>query len=142
MTKKQVGLLGAALVSCSALDPDVGGASPPIDAGPPVVFGRDIRPMLDKSCKSCHYSTQTSHIGLDGSGLDLSTLGSLRRGGDDTHQNIVVPYAPEGSALVLKLQGTFTEGVRMPKYGPYWTDDQIAVVATWIAQGAQGDDSE
>ncbi|HEX4513362.1 MAG TPA: hypothetical protein VH054_07495 [Polyangiaceae bacterium] len=142
MTKKRVGVLAAALVGCSAFDPDVGDPSPPIDAGPPVVFSRDIRPMLDKSCKRCHYSTQATHIGLDGSGLDLATLGSLRRGGNDTHLNIVVPYAPEGSALVLKLQGTFTEGVRMPKYGPYWTDDQIAVVATWIAQGAQGDDSE
>ena len=135
-------LLPAVLLGCSAFEPDVGDPSPPIDAGAPIVFSRDIRPMLDKSCKVCHYSTEQSHIGLDGSGLDLATLGSLRRGGNDTHQNIVVPYAPEGSALVLKLEGTFSEGVRMPKYGPYWTDDQIAVVATWIAQGAQGDESE
>jgi hypothetical protein len=135
-------LLSAVLLGCSAFEPDIGDPSPPIDAGPPVIFSRDIRPMLDKSCKVCHYSTQAQHIGLDGSGLDLATLGSLRRGGNDTHQNIVVPYAPEGSALVLKLRGTFSEGVRMPKYGPYWSDDQIAVVATWIAQGAQGDDSE
>ena len=136
------GLLFAVLTSCSLLEPDVGDASPPIDAGPPVVFSRDIRPMLDVSCKTCHYSTQPKHIGVDGSGLDLSTLGALRRGGNDTHLNIVVPYSPEGSALVLKLRGTFSEGVRMPKYGPYWSDDQISVVATWIAQGAQGDDSE
>ena len=139
-------LLGAVLfaffIGCSAFEPDVGDPSPPIEAGTPVVFARDIRPMFDKSCKFCHYSTQASHIGLDGSGLDLATLGSLRRGGNNTHQNIVVPYAPEGSALVQKLYGTFSVGVRMPKYGPYWDEDQIEVIETWIAQGAKGDDSE
>ena len=135
--------LAVSLLACSAFEPDIGGPSPPIDAGPPVIFARDIRPMMDKSCKVCHYSTEKSHEGIDAVGLDLATLGSLRRGGANTHQNIVIPYAPEGSALVLKLRGTFSTGVRMPKSGPpYWTDEQIDVVATWIAQGAKGDDSE
>ena len=128
------------LASCA---PEVGEPSPPIDAGPPVEFARDVRPILDQRCKLCHYSTESSHPGTDASGLDLSTLGALRRGGNDTHQNIVIPYAPEGSALVLKLRGTFTVGVRMPKNGPpYLSDEQIDLVATWIAQGAKGDDSE
>ncbi len=128
------------VVSCA---PEVGELSPPIDAGPPVDFARDIRPILDQRCKLCHYSTEAAHPGTDASGLDLSTLGALRRGGNNTQQNIVIPYAPDGSAIVLKLRGTFTVGVRMPKNGPpYLSDEQIDLVATWIAQGAKGDDSE
>ncbi|HEY1955635.1 MAG TPA: hypothetical protein VGH28_08480 [Polyangiaceae bacterium] len=141
----------AMLTACSALDPEIGDLSPPIDAGPPVLFGRDIRPLMDRSssdpsghgCKACHYAKFTSHVGTDASGLDLSTLGALRRGGNDTHQNIVVPYSPEGSALVQKLRGTFSIGVRMPKDGPpYWSEDEIELVERWILQGAKGDDSE
>jgi hypothetical protein len=141
----------AALASCAVLEPDVGNPSPPIDAGPPVVFGRDIRPLMDRSstdasghgCKSCHYSTLRLHPGTDESGLDLSTLGALRRGGNDTRQNIVVPYQPNDSALVAKLRGTFSIGERMPRTGPpYWTEADIETVEQWILQGAKGDDSE
>jgi len=140
-----------ALGACSALDPEIGAPSPPIDAGAPVVFGRDIRPLMDRSstdptghgCKACHYATLPFHPGTDASGLDLSTLGSLRRGGNDTHQNIVVPYSPEGSAIVQKLRGTFSIGARMPRNGPpYWSEDEIELVERWIAQGAKGDDEE
>lgn len=144
--------LGAcgALASCSFFEPEIGQPSPPIDAGAPVLFGRDIRPLMDRDptdtargCKLCHYSTESSHIGTDATGLDLSTLGGLRRGGNDTRLNIVIPYNPEGSALVQKLRGTFAVGVRMPKNGPpYWSDEEIQLVETWIAQGAKGDDSE
>ena len=131
-----------ALVACSAFEPELGGPSPPIDAGEPVVFARDVRPLLDGSCKRCHYATEPVHPGTDASGLDLSTLGALRRGGNDTHENIVVPYSPEGSAIVQKLRGTFRIGQRMPRNGPYWSEENIDLVARWIAQGAKGDDSE
>jgi hypothetical protein len=139
------------LTACSALDPTIGAPSPPIDAGDPVVFGRDIRPLMDRSqadptgsgCKLCHYGNEATHHGTDVSGLDLSTLGKLRLGGNNTHQNIVVPFSPDGSALVQKLYGTFEIGHRMPLNGPtYWSADEIELVERWIAQGAKGDDSE
>ena len=141
----------AVLGACSALEPQIGDPSPPIDAGEPVLFWRDIRPLMDRSstdpsgrgCKLCHYASLPSHPGTDQSGLDLSTLGALRRGGNNTRQNIVIPYDPEGSALVQKLRGTFVVGARMPKNGPpYWSEDEIETVERWIAQGAKGDDSE
>lgn len=139
------------LSSCGFFSPEIGGPSPAVDGGPPVLFGRDIRPLMDREsidptghgCKSCHYSTESSHVGTDATGLDLSTLGALRRGGNNTQLNIVIPYDPEGSALVQKLRGTFAVGERMPRNGPpYWTDEDIGLVETWIAQGAKGDDSE
>lgn len=144
--------LAVVVAACDAFEPDLG---PVVEASAPdgaeIVFGRDIRPLMDRSdtdptghgCKACHYSNQPSHVGTDVTGLDLSTLGGLRKGGVDTQADIVVPPSPEASALVQKLRGTFGIGVRMPKNGPaYWSEDEIEIVVRWIAQGAKGDDSE
>lgn len=149
--------LGMSLVviaSCSAIDPAIGEANSKVaavDAGPPVSFARDIRPLMNRAnddpqahgCKFCHYSTEPQHIGLDLVGLDMSTLGNLRKGGKNTGANIVVPGNPDGSAIIQKLRGTFPRGLRMPYSGPpYWSDAEIALMARWIAQGAKGADAE
>ncbi len=130
------------LVLCIACGPSLGN---PIDAGPPeprVVFKRDIRPMIDKTCRQCHYPGVLLHYGVDETGLDLSSLGTLRQGGFQTGNSIIVPGNPYASALVRKLRGTYDVGLRMPRRGPYWTDEQIEIVERWIEQGAEGDPSE
>jgi mono/diheme cytochrome c family protein len=50
----------------------------------------------------------------------------------------VVPGDPNGSYLVQKLRGDVgITGVRMPRGGPYLTDDQINLVIQWIQDGAK-----
>jgi hypothetical protein len=133
-------LLLVLVVACS---PTLGDGPPPtVDAGLPVVFGRDIRPLIGQSCGRCHYPDGATPIGFEVTHLDLSTLGTLREGGIDTTLDIVVPYSPDGSAIVQKLRGTFPIGQRMPRNGPYWSESNIELVERWIAQGAKGDDSE
>ena len=127
------------VVGCS---PTLGDPEPWPDAGAPVDFGTDIRPLIAASCKKCHYPGVDLHSGYDVTHLDLSTLGTLRQGGIDTRLDIVVPYQPEGSAIVQKLRGTFPIGQQMPRNGPYWTESNIELVERWIAQGAKGDDDE
>lgn len=121
------------------------------EAGATVSFARDIRPMIKRSasdpdskgCYPCHDGKAAKHVGVDLGGLDLSTLGKLREGGGTSGKNIVVPGDPGKSALVQKLKGTYPFGTRMPKSGPpFWGDGEIAIVEQWIAEGAQGDDSE
>jgi hypothetical protein len=117
-----------------------------------VFFGRDIRPLINRDavanpdargCFPCHNSRAAKHVGLDLGGLDLTTLGSLRKGGGTSGTNIVKPGDPKGSAIVQKLRGTYPYGTRMPKNGPpFWSDDEIGLVEQWILEGAQGDDSE
>lgn len=137
----------------ACLDPEVG---PPVEAGAPddaatVVFARDIRPLMNRSatdrsghgCKGCHYSTEAMHVCTDMTGLDLATLGALRKGGSRTRANIVVPGDAGASAIVQKLRGTFDGGLRMPRNGPaYWSEHDIALVERWIEQGATGADNE
>jgi hypothetical protein len=117
----------------------------------PVSFRIDIRPLMNRSerdpsghgCKACHYSTQPIHPGLDVTGLDLATLGTLRLGGNDTGPAIVIPGDPLNSKLPQKLLGTFPLGSRMPRDGPpFWSPVEVALVQRWIAEGAIGADDE
>jgi hypothetical protein len=149
--------LGGVLVACSALDPEVGVQRPAcmdVDSDPanPVSFHAQIRPLMDRlptdptghGCKTCHYQGQPAPTGIQIGGLDLTTLMSLRAGGNSSHGTVVIPGKPCESAIVQKLQGAYPlNPSRMPKDGPpFWTDDQIQLVIDWIAEGAQGMDNE
>ncbi len=121
------------------------------DSGPRVSFKNDIRPLMNRSetdpkghgCKRCHYSTEASHVGLDLGGLDLASLGALRKGGGSTGREVVVPFNAEKSGIVQKLKGVYPFGTRMPKNGPaFWSDEDIQKVVDWINQGAEGADDE
>jgi Planctomycete cytochrome C len=164
----------AMLGGCSDLDPNIGPLR--TDPGPQVIgdggypvtgdpadgdvdaggvsFKNDIRPLFNKGskdtpkgCKGCHYSTEANHTGVDLSGLDLATLGSLRRGGGSSGSRIVVPGKPAESVLVQVLKGQYGYANRMPKNGPYWDspthpENYIPIVEAWISQGAKGADGE
>ena len=128
--------------------------SPTVDAGEEsteVSFARDIRPLLDRprddpsgpGCGGCHYATNSSHVGIDLGGMDLTTLGALRRGGATSGEDVVVAGDPSASVIVQKIRGTYPFGSRMPRGGPpYWAEEEIDLFERWIAEGAKGADPE
>jgi hypothetical protein len=144
------------LGACGELDPRVGVprvACEDVDSDPAttVSFARDIRPLMNRGpedpsghgCIFCHYSTQSSHLCTDITGLDLATLGHLRRGGVTSGTGVVVAGKPCESALVQKLQGDYPVGLQMPKDGPpFWSKQEVQLVIDWIAEGASGGDGE
>ncbi|HEY3822335.1 MAG TPA: hypothetical protein VGL81_34455 [Polyangiaceae bacterium] len=145
-----------ALGGCGVLDPQTGPAEVACsdtdsDPSSPVSFAMQIRPLMNRSstdptghgCIACHYSTQPVHVCTDLTGLDVATLGALRLGGMISGASIIIPGKPCESALVQKLEGDYFEGLPMPKDGPpYWSQDEIQLVIDWIAEGANGGDSE
>ena len=160
-------VLGVA--ACSSLDPNIGGwrtdtpsseeAGVSVEGGADgddtpgegeVQFGRDIRPIMErprenmdgKGCNGCHYRTAANHTGTDLSGLDLSTLGELRKGGGSSGPRIIVPGKPNESVLIQALRGQYAYSSRMPKGGPYWGTKEMDLVTKWIEQGAKGKPSE
>ncbi len=148
-------VVAVVLIACDALEPQTGPehvACNDVDSDPehPVSFHQQIRPLMDQfptpsghGCITCHYSNQPAHPCTDISGLDVATLGALRRGGVTSGTNIVIPGKPCESALVQKLQGDYFTGLQMPKDGPpFWTQEQIQLVIDWIAEGALGGDDE
>lgn len=156
----KLGILAAAFrgVSCligltlthaciSELEPDVGatraGTCRPEDTDPfsDVSFRDDILPMFQRSgfqggC-SCHQPGNRSTIGIDQSGLSLLDYASLRRGGNTSGANIVVPGDPCASVIVQKVSNAPPSGARMPPGGPpFMSPEEIALLRDWIAEGA------
>ncbi len=134
-----------ALFACACFgDPEVGeplaGECTGEDSDPEVdvSFGRDIRPLLDRSrdegpgC-SCHNRADNA-----ASGLSMGSLQALMRGGMNSGADIIVPGDPCASVLLQKISAAPPFGARMPNNGPpFFSDEEIQTVHDWIAEGAQ-----
>jgi hypothetical protein len=101
------------------------------DGTPTVDFNRHIRPILSESCYQCHGPDANKRK----ADLRLDQREGLFQSVDGT--TIVVPGKPDESELFDRITSTDPE-VRMPppKSGARLTDEQIALIRRWIAEGA------
>lgn len=95
----------------------------------PVNFSRDIFPLLEANCLSCHGAD------LKLAKLDLRTRESALAGG--AHGPAIVPGNAAESRLFRRISGA--ELPAMPMEGERLTAAQIAAVEAWIDQGATWD---
>lgn len=91
-----------------------------------VSFSKDIEPIFQASCWTCHGATVQS------SKLDLRTRQSALKGGE--HGIVLLPGKAEGSRLYRLVAGLETP--RMPMSGKL-TPDQVEAIKLWIDRGAQ-----
>jgi len=90
-------------------------------------------------CVHCHSTDSATPIGVEIGGLDLRDYTTLRAGGRHGDA-VVVPGRPCESLLVQKIGDAPPFGARMPIDGPpFLDDDDIQLVADWIAEGAHDD---
>jgi len=134
-----------ALAGCAKLfEPEVGPlahepcTNADTDPAHDVSFSRDLAPIIDEyHCKRCHTPDGETPIGFLVGGLDLTSYDTLRAGGVRSMANIVIPGMPCDSVLVQKVSPGPPFGSRMPLDGPdYLEDEDIALLADWIAEGA------
>ncbi|HEX8110673.1 MAG TPA: hypothetical protein VF516_23235, partial [Kofleriaceae bacterium] len=140
--------LGAALAAAAgcSLVPDVGprlaGTCDDSDGHPgkPVSFSNDIHPLISRGAGGCFCHLPTPNgdgVGTQISGLNLSSLSTLRMGGLHSGTRIIVAGEPCSSILYQKLSDAPPFGSRMPLSGPpYWTADELQLLHDWIAEGA------
>lgn len=124
-------------------EPDVGeplaGECDSDDSDPAtkVSFGRDIRPLFDRSREEgagcgCHNKPSNP-----AGGLGLGSIPDLMRGGTNSGADIVIPGDPCASILYQKMTETPPYGARMPSNGPpFFSDEETMLVHDWIAEGA------
>ncbi|MBL8851475.1 MAG: DUF1549 domain-containing protein [Planctomycetaceae bacterium] len=91
-------------------------------------FEKQVRPLLVARCYNCH-SADTKPAGQ----LRVDDRNGLLVGGD--HGAAIIPGDPDASLLIAAVAQTH-EDIKMPAEGDKLSDDQIAVLRQWIADGA------
>ncbi len=93
-----------------------------------VDFFRDVKPILEARCYSCHQGAKVK------GGLRLDDHAAALKGGK-ADGPALVPGHPEQSPLVARITSTDTEEV-MPAKGDRLTPKEIDTITTWIREGA------
>ncbi len=119
--------LGGALWSCKD---DVTGSGT-IDIVFPdsnISYGKQVQPLFDRGCAftGCHGPDTFTDRGFS---FDSYQNARSRPG-------IIVPFDPEGSLLILKIEGR-APGARMPLDRDPLTANQINGLRKWISEGAK-----
>jgi mono/diheme cytochrome c family protein len=101
--------------------------------GGPVVFQRDVLPILSNNCFSCH--------GFDASGREAGLRLDLREGATsklDSGAQAIVPEKPDASELIRRIESEDESELMPPKKsGRTLTPQQREILRRWIAQGAE-----
>lgn len=99
-----------------------------LHAGAEVDFNHDVRPLLNERCATCHGGVRREGgLSLLFRSDALDTTESGRRA--------IVPGDP-GASELLRRVGHHDPEERMPPEGPPLSDDEVATLRRWIAQGA------
>ncbi|MCA1686422.1 MAG: colicin uptake protein, partial [Planctomycetia bacterium] len=101
--------------------------APGAPAPEPVDYLREVKPLLRGRCYACHGALKQK------AGLRLDTGASIRRGGDGGPA--VEPGRPDESPLLDRLTEA-DPALRMPPEGAPLTAEQVALLRSWIDQGA------
>jgi len=97
-----------------------------------VDFSRDIRPIFNQNCVSCHGGVRQKN---DVSFIYRDEALGVGKSGHRT----IVPGNPDASELMRRLVSNDAED-RMPYHAPVLSKQQVELIAKWIKQGAQWDD--
>ncbi|MCA9006389.1 MAG: PSD1 domain-containing protein [Planctomycetaceae bacterium] len=95
-----------------------------------ISFARDIQPVLEAHCLSCHGLEKPE------SSFSLSSRKSALLGGN--YGKAIVPGKPEQSPLLLMISGTHQDEIVMPPEGEgeRLSEKEIAAIRQWIKDGA------
>lgn len=99
-----------------------------LDRKDPVLYDKDIEPILVKKCTVCHSGN------VKEAKLDLSSYDNLMKGGK--RGKSVIPGKAEESLLV-KLSGRTTKPYMPPKNEEPLSPQEFALIKLWIDQGAK-----
>lgn len=115
-------------------------AAPVEEMATPSLFAEKVAPTLQAQCATCHLTGQEQgNISLVPAKAIESLVGVPSQEAPDILR--VKAGDPDASYLVMKIEGTHLDhggnGVRMPFGAAPLTDQQIADIRQWIAEGAK-----
>ena len=98
-----------------------------------VSYQKDVVPILDKHCKSCHMPGQAGFVV---SGFEVGSYESRMKG--TQFGPVVLPGDPLTSVLVMLIEGRVDPSLKMP-HGDATTPtkEEILTIRRWVEQGAK-----
>jgi hypothetical protein len=115
-----------------------------------VTYNDDIKPIFNRRCTTCHYSS--TRIGVDienpfaperGLVASLNSWNAEPAHAGKTPERNVVPFQPENSFLIDKLTGDLPAdgggGEPMPFQVPPVDANELAILEQWVTDGAKND---
>ncbi|MFZ4763362.1 MAG: PSD1 and planctomycete cytochrome C domain-containing protein [Roseimicrobium sp.] len=99
-----------------------------------VDYVREVKPLLATACVQCHGAANPK------AGLRLDTAAGAFKGGDNG--STITVGKPDASLLVTLLRGAHDDIPQMPYKRNPLTEDQVGLIARWVAEGAQAPASE
>ncbi len=96
-----------------------------------VSYYREVRPIFQANCQGCHQPAKSK------GGYVMTDFKKLLAGGE-SEGAAVVPKQPEQSAI-LKMVTPQDGEVRMPKGKAPLVETEVALIRSWIEQGAEDD---
>ncbi|MAT16874.1 MAG: hypothetical protein CMJ46_16565 [Planctomyces sp.] len=120
-------------------DENPAGETPTTEPAPeekPVSFFKEIVPILQANCYGCHQPAKAQ------GSYEMTSFANLLKGGA-TEMAAVVPGQPDESYLIDLIEPLDGETeAEMPKGKPALVPSEIALIRTWITQGAKDDSPE
>ncbi len=102
----------------------------------PVSFQKQVMPIFEKYCVSCHSPGGVGHIA---SSLDLTNYRELRSG--SIAGVALVPFHSDRSPMMRYLKDNWTSNspnaLKMPPVGPQLSGEELKTISDWIDQGAK-----
>ena len=121
-------LLPASVVLCAALA--LAGCQ---QSAREVSYAREVSPILDRHCKSCHMPGQAGYVV---SGFELRDYETLMKG--TQYGPVVLPGDPLASVLVMLIEGRADPSLKMPHGDAKPLDPaEIETIRRWVEQGAR-----
>jgi len=104
----------------------------------PVDFEKQILPILDAKCISCHAKEHEDggKIKKPKSGLALDSSLAILKGGKAEPEKTVIAGKPDDSWLLKTLLLPEDDDLFMPPKGDKVTPEEQALIKKWIEQGA------
>ncbi len=101
-------------------------------AEPDVSFKKDVMPILQERCVSCH---KPGGAGYVSSGLSMESYDNLMKG--TKFGPVIIPGYSFSSTLQILVEHKADSSINMPKQQPRLPQDQVELIGKWINQGAK-----
>lgn len=96
-----------------------------------VSYSAQVQPILEQHCLECHQPGERGH---EESGLEMTSYASLMQG--TRFGPIIEPGDAMNSVLIQLIEGRAHPSITMPHGRNPLPDSEIAVLRTWVEQGA------